>query len=53
MHNKITRRKFIKWAAIVAGIIGVSTFLSFGGKTVLDRTKTYKKACRDYKGTPN
>lgn len=52
MHNKITRRKFIKWAAIVGGIISVSSFLSVGGKAVLDKRKRAKKFARNTKERP-
>lgn len=49
MHNKITRRKFIKWAAIVGGAISVSSFFSVGGKAVLDKRKRAKKLAANTK----
>lgn len=52
MNNKITRRKFIKWAAIVGGAISVSSFLSIGGKAILDRRKRAKKLAGSTKERP-
>lgn len=52
MHKKITRRKFIKWAAIVGGIISVSSFLNIGRKIVLDRRKRAKKLAGTIKERP-
>lgn len=52
MHNKITRRKFIKWAAIVGGAISVSSFLSVGGKALLDKRKRAKKLAGNTKERP-
>ncbi|MDQ1272402.1 MAG: hypothetical protein QG591_1032 [Planctomycetota bacterium] len=53
MHKKITRRKFIKWVAIVGGIISVSSFLSIGGKIVLDRRKRANKLAGTIKERPS
>lgn len=43
MHNKITRRKFIKWMAIAGGAIIASSLLSVGGKVVLDKRRRAKR----------
>ncbi|OHC03360.1 MAG: hypothetical protein A3H23_01415 [Planctomycetes bacterium RIFCSPLOWO2_12_FULL_40_19] len=52
MHNKITRRKFIKWAAIVGGAIIVSSLFSFGGKALLDKRRRAKRLAGNAKELP-
>ncbi len=52
MNNKITRRQFIIWAAVVGGAISVSSFLFVGGKSVLDKRKRANKLAGNAKDRP-
>lgn len=52
MQKKITRRKFMKWAAIAGGIISVSSVFGVAGKAVLDKRKRAQRLAMNTKKHP-